>query len=263
MARSKGMGEDKRRLALVGAGVLGVIALVAFVVLVTGGGAGGDDVAATGSRKDKSELTTTTVPTAATAAPTTTTAPATTTTAAPPATTVPPTIAPPATAAPAPVPPPPAPAAGGALCIGDSVMLGASPQHTNTLSMCGAVDAVESRQASDGPGALAAHQPYPSTVVIHLGTNGTVDGGDLDAMLGALQGADRVVLVTVQHNGNRSWEGQANGEIAAAAAGAANARVADWKGYSDGHPEWFAGDGIHVTPAGAHAYADVIAGALG
>lgn len=259
------MAEDTRRLALVGAGVLGVVALVALAVLVTGGGTGGDDVAATGSRKDKSELTTTTAPApATTAAPTTTTAPPPTATTAPPTTTVPPPTAPTTTAAPAPAPPPPAPAAaGGALCIGDSVMLGASPQHTNTLSMCGAVDAVESRQASDGPGVLAAHQPYPSSVVIHLGTNGTVDGGDLDAMLSSLQGVDRVVLVTVQHNGNRSWEGQANGEITAAAGRAANARLADWKGHSDGHPEWFAGDGIHLTAAGAQAYADVIAGALG
>ena len=110
---------------------------------------------------------------------------------------------------------------------------------------------------------LAGHAPFPSTVVIHLGTNGTVAAADMDGMLSSLQGVDRVVLVTVQHNGNRSWEGQANGEITAAAARWPNARVADWKGYSDGHPEWFAGDGIHLSSGGAQAYADVIAGAIG
>jgi lysophospholipase L1-like esterase len=267
MTRWQGMADDRRRPAMVGAGVLGVVALVALVVLVTGGGGnvGSDgDVSASGPRKDKSALATTTTTTVPTTAPhATITVPPPTTTIAPPAT-VPPATTPPTTAPSAPPPPPPAPAAaGGPLCIGDSVMLGASPQHANTLSMCGAIDATESRQASDGPDALSAHQPYPSTVVVHLGTNGTVDGGDLDAMLSALQGVDRVVLVTVQHNGNRSWEGQANSEITAAAGRHANARVADWKGYSDGHPEWFAGDGIHLSAAGAQAYADVIAGALG
>lgn len=261
MTRWQAMAGDRRRPALIGAGALAAVALVAALVLLTGGG--GDDVAATGTSKDK---TTATAPsTTTTAAPTTPTAPPTTTTTAAPTTTVPPTTAAPLTTAP-PSPPPPIPAptaAGGALCIGDSVMLGAGPENANALGLCGVVDAVESRQASAGPDVLAGHAPFPSTVVVHLGTNGTVAAADMDAMLGSLQGVDRVVLVTVQHNGTRSWEGQANGEITAAAGRWPNARVADWKGYSDGHPEWFSVDGIHLSTAGAQPYADVIAGAMG
>ncbi|HKY65813.1 MAG TPA: hypothetical protein VJM49_05560, partial [Acidimicrobiales bacterium] len=157
---------------------------------------------------------------------------------------------------------PPASAPGGALCVGDSVMLGASPQYLNVLRMCGSVDAELSRQFSSAPAAVAAHAPYPAAVVIHLGNNGTVDRGDVDALLSELAGVPRVVLVTVQLHGSRSWEGQANGEIRAAADRFPNVAVADWKAASDGHPGYTREDGIHLTPAGGGAYAATIAAAL-
>ena len=179
--------------------LLPVALVAALVVIVVAAGVildddgTGDDAAATGT-------------TGSTAPPTTTTS---TTTTAPPA--------PPTTAA-APPPPAPAPAAGAALCIGDSVMLGASPAYLNTLSMCGTVDAEQSRQFSGAPAAVAAHAPYPSVVVVHLGNNVTVDRGDVDAVMSQLGGVPRVVFVTVQLRGTRSWESQANGEIHPASA---------------------------------------------
>jgi hypothetical protein len=160
---------------------------------------------------------------------------------------------------------PPAPAvptAGGALCIGDSVLLGASPSYMGTLTMCGRVDATESRQMSDGPAVVRSHAPYPSTVIIHLGTNGTVNGADVDAMMHALGAVPTVVLTTVQLNGGRSWQGQANGEIRATVGRWPNARLADWEAASAGHPEYFSGDGIHLGPTGAQPYANTLAAAL-
>lgn len=193
------------------------------------------------------------------------TASSTTSTTTAPTTTLPPTTtAPPATAPPGPPPAPPAPATPltpTALCIGDSVMLGAST-YFGTLPMCAVVDATVSRQVAEGPAAVQAHAPYPSTVIIHLGTNGTANAADLDAMLTALQGVPRVVLVTAQLNGTRSWEGQVNTEIAAAAQRFPNVRVADWKAASEGHPEYFREDLFHPTMEGAQVYVNVIAAAL-
>lgn len=166
----------------------------------------------------------------------------------PPSTTAPP---PPTTLPPLPVT--------GALCVGDSVMLAAS--EYGALTMCATIDAIVSRQASEGPAAVAAHAPYPSVVVLHLGTNGTVSRGDIDAMMSALQGVPAVVLVTVQLNGLRPWEDQANQEIAAAADRWPNARLADWKVASSGHPEYFREDGFHPTLGGAQAYASTITSA--
>jgi hypothetical protein len=77
-----------------------------------------------------------------------------------------------------------------------------------------------------------------------------------------LAGVPRVVLVTVQLSGARSWEAQANGEIRATAGRYANVAVADWKAASDGHPDFTRSDGIHMSPAGAGSYAATIAAAL-
>jgi lysophospholipase L1-like esterase len=141
-------------------------------------------------------------------------------------------------------------------------MLGASPSYMGTLAMCGTVDATVSRQMSEGPAVVRSHAPYPATVIVHLGTNGTVNGADVEAMMQALEGVPTVVLATVQLNGGRSWQGQANGEIRAAAGRWPNARLADWEAASNGHPEYFSGDGVHLSAAGAQAYADTLAAAL-
>jgi lysophospholipase L1-like esterase len=149
----------------------------------------------------------------------------------------------------------------GAYCLGDSVMLGASSAYFGTLTMCGEVDAEVGRQASAGAGVLQAHGAFPDTVVVHLGTNGTTNAGELDAMLQVVAAVPRVVLVNVQLNGTRPWEASVNAEIAAAVGRWPNVRLADWYAASAGHPDWFR-DGLHLTAPGAEAYAATIAAAL-
>ena len=239
-----------RRRLPVAALVTALVTVLVAAALTVGDDRAGDP-SATGASTSTTRRSTTTSSTSTT---TSTTASPTTTTRAPPR-------SPPTTAAPAP-PPAPAAAVGSALCIGDSVMLGASPQYLNTLSMCGTVDAELSRQFSGAPAAVAAHAPYPAAVVVHLGNNGTVDRDDVDAVMAHLAGVPRVVFVTVQLSGTRPWEGQANGEIRATPGRYPNAVVADWKAASEGHPDFTRSDGIHMSPAGAGAYAATIAAAL-
>jgi hypothetical protein len=38
--------------------------------------------------------------------------------------------------------------------------------------------------------------------------------------------------------------------------------LVDWKGASSGRGDWFAGDGIHLSSAGAAAYGSLIAASL-
>lgn len=235
--------------------VVAAVGLVALLFLGMGSDAGGDTVAANHTEAGSSMPL---------VAPTTTTTPPTTT----PPTTTPPTTAAPTTAAPAPAPAvaaAPAPVAsspGGALCIGDSVMQSASPKYYNLLGMCAVVDATVSRSWGAGSSALRNHAPYPERVVIHLGTNGFSNAGEIDAALQALKDVRRVVLVTVQLNGTRRWESSVNAEILAAGARWPNVRIADWRSVSTGHPEYFRSDRIHPSRDGAVAYANVIAGAL-
>ena len=205
------------------------------------------------------------VTTTTTAPPTTTTAPPTTVTAAP---------QPPPTGGPAPTsPPPPTTAppttmprpAGTALCIGDSVMLGASPQYHNTLSMCRTVDAEVSRQFRDGDTVASgykARNQLGSQVVVHLGSNGYATDEEFNQLMAVLKGVKRVVIVNVQLHGSRQWESSVNDVLARGIARCGNCVLADWKRVSDPHPEWFGGDGIHLSAAGAQGYAQLLASKL-
>lgn len=237
------------------------LALAALLAPAACGG-GADDAASVASPTTQAPTTTsastttsttTTSTTTTTAPPTTTTAPPTTTTAPPP----PPTTT---TAPPPPPPPPPRPDPSQVLCVGDSVMLGAGPQYADALPSCGIVDAAESRQLSSAPEVLAQHLgPGIERVVLHLGTNGEISPGTADAVLGSLAAVPKVLVVNVQLNGSRPWEGPVNQVLADAVARHPNAVLVDWKAASDGHPEYFSGDGIHMAAAGAQVYGFVIA----
>ncbi|HUG84633.1 MAG TPA: hypothetical protein VMM13_08705, partial [Euzebya sp.] len=97
-------------------------------------------------------------------------------------------------------------------------------------------------------------------VVIHLGSNGATTTETMDAVLSHFADAGRVVLVNVRVP--RPWETTVNRALSGATGRWPNTRLADWHAASDGSPEWFAGDGVHVSPAGARALAGVISAGL-
>jgi hypothetical protein len=171
------------------------------------------------------------------------------------------------TAAPEPPPPPrggsrpPAVAApsGGVLALGDSVMLGAAGALGAVIGGV-EVDAAVSRQFTTGLELLLARRDesrLPGTVVVHLGTNGSVAGETCDALMDVLAGR-RVVLVTLHVP--RSWE-TANNAILRDCALRHGAGIADWSAVAD-RPGHLAGDGYHIDPDGADAYARLIASVL-
>jgi hypothetical protein len=155
---------------------------------------------------------------------------------------------------------PPANAFPGTFAVGDSVMVDAQPY----LQQMGiTVDAAVSRQFDTGVSILAQEKrdhTLPPRVIIGLGTNGPMTQADFNAALAMLRGEKRVVVLTVREP--RWWQGQVNSEVRRGAATFKNARIADWYATSAGHPEYFAGDGIHLTTAGALAYAHIVANAL-
>ena len=100
-----------------------------------------------------------------------------------------------------------------------------------------------------------------NTVVVQLGTNGTVDPGDFDAMMQVLSGARRVVIVTAKVP--RSWEEQVNSTLVDGSKHYKNAVVLDWHNIGGAHPEYFYDDAIHLRPEGAAAYTELVASAIG
>jgi peptidoglycan/LPS O-acetylase OafA/YrhL len=181
-----------------------------------------------------------------------------TATASPSATPSTPSASPPAPATPAPLP---LPDGHKVTAIGDSVMLGAVAGLTDALPGA-TVDAVEGRQASsafsliDG---LVNTSHLGADVVLHIGTNGTIDPQALDGVL-TLMGDRRVTLLNLHVP--RPWQDLNNATLAAAARAHPHVRLLDWNTAASAHPEWLWDDGIHLRPAGAAAYRDLILDAL-
>ena len=158
--------------------------------------------------------------------------------------------------------------------IGDSVMLGAANQLIATIDPMFAtaavphvttVDAAESRQFSAGVDDIQQRKDTGALgqiVIVQLGTNGTIDPGDFDRLMGLL--ADRQKVVLINAKVPRPWEQQVNDTLAAGAAKyKKNTVLLDWHGYGGAHSEFFYDDGIHLRPEGADAYARFVAQALG
>jgi hypothetical protein len=246
------------RLAAVGC----VTILVAGVLVVSVA----DHTAAKGQLETQLEQAAKDPANRATARPTGATRPSTAT-AAPPGTAgttiagpVPTTVAPPpATAAPGPGSPAPGT---GPLAIGDSVMLGAA--NALRAAIPGVrVDAEVGRQWSDGIAlarSLGASGQLGTTVIIGLGNNGVVTPAGFDAMMAALSGVPRVIVVDLRVD--RSWQNADNAVLRAGAARHPGVRLLDWYGDSFGHASWFFADGTHLRPQAATNYTALIAGAV-
>jgi hypothetical protein len=67
------------------------------------------------------------------------------------------------------------------------------------------------------------------------------------------EGVERVVWLTLREA--KSAYVISNADIEAESTKWPTLTVADWNSYSDGHPDWFADDGVHLTPTGAWALA--------
>ncbi|HEU5001905.1 MAG TPA: acyltransferase family protein [Actinomycetota bacterium] len=153
------------------------------------------------------------------------------------------------------------PAGAGVTAIGDSVMLGAAPQLQAALPGA-SVNAVEGRQASDAFSlidSILAEGHLGPTLVLHVGTNGTIDARALGALLDKT--GDRTVVLLNVHV-PRDWQGSDNTILAEAAHARPNVVFIDWNAIASAHPQWFWSDGIHLRPAGAQAYAELISAAL-
>ena len=143
--------------------------------------------------------------------------------------------------------------------IGDSVMRGA--QGALQAKIPGIkVDAVVSRQfgnAIDLVRALKESNQLSPVVVIHLGTNGVITDGHMEALKPLLADRQRVVFLNVK--APRSWEAGDNDVIQRWVPQFGNAVLINWNGEGSLHPEYFYGDRIHVNTDGQLHYADLVA----
>jgi hypothetical protein len=100
-------------------------------------------------------------------------------------------------------------------------------------------------------------------LVMMVGYNDSAIGPKVDAVMAeaASQGLAHVLWLTYRDPAGRY--AASNATLAAKARQHAALRIADWNGLGAAHPDWFAGDGLHLTGAGATGLANFINANLG
>jgi len=145
------------------------------------------------------------------------------------------------------------------LVIGDSVVMAAAGR----LARAGFdVNAREGRFMRHGLAILRRrrrHDTRPRVVVIALGTNAPATLRQIRRAVILLGPGRRLALVTPF----RSYRAIGSGTIyAAKRRWPRRVQVLDWAASASGRASWFWGDGTHLRPAGARAYAHVVERAL-
>jgi hypothetical protein len=147
------------------------------------------------------------------------------------------------------------------LAVGDSTMIFAIP------SLAAEGFDANARGCRQFPEAIAllarlrhAHS-LPHLVVLALGANGSVTRAYVTQALAVLGHARQLVLVTPREAGGGSGS-DAVTDRAEARANPNRVHVLDWVSYSAGHESWFQPDRLHLTFAGAAAFARLLRQAL-
>ena len=180
-----------------------------------------------------------------------------------PAPEAPPAVTPEPAPPPPPAPPPTAPPSGDLVsAIGDSVMLAAAPELQAALPGI-AIDAVVSRQTTEGAGvvqALADQGLLRQYVVVALGTNGDCADRHFQQIVDAAGPSREVVFVNV--SGPMSWGATVNERLLRIAAANPNVTIADWATAIAPSPDLLAGDGIHPQAGGGAIYSGAVVASL-
>ena len=140
---------------------------------------------------------------------------------------------------------------------GDSVILGIR----HILEMNHPIALINARVGRQAPelldvmlhdGPLVLNSP----VVFNLGNNNALTRAQVIAIFEAVKTAPQRIVVNTAVP--RPWREANNELINEISAGYPNTVVVRWDQISEGHPEYFAPDGVHLVPAGARAYVAAI-----
>ncbi len=150
--------------------------------------------------------------------------------------------------------------AGGLWVTGDSVILGIRFE-LDTRQNIGLINARVGRQAPELLEVIQHDKPnmQGAPIVLNLGNNNKLSEDQVAAIFEAI--ADQPKIVVVNTAVPRGWRDENNVLIAKYAA-QYGAELVDWAAVSEGHPEYFGPDGVHLVPTGVRAYVDAITSKL-
>ena len=136
---------------------------------------------------------------------------------------------------------------------GDSVILGIRNELAKNYEI-GLVNARVGRQAPELLKEI--EHDFKSSpdgaVVLNLGNNNALREEDVVSILDLLAAKEEVLVVNTAVP--RPWRDGNNEIIRTVATRYSNVTVVDWAKASEGHPEYFAPDGVHLVPTGVAIY---------
>ena len=146
------------------------------------------------------------------------------------------------------------------LVIGDSVPMGMDGYGSfGEVFPGGYCDAAVGRQFYDGAAIYKEYRDLElvgNVVVIALGTNGYATDEDAEALMKEIGDEQRVWFVNTRSP--EEYVDSSNAVVQRVCDNHANAQLIDWYSISADHPEYFDGDGTHLTPDSADIYAWMI-----
>ncbi|MBF8252535.1 MAG: acyltransferase [Actinobacteria bacterium] len=143
---------------------------------------------------------------------------------------------------------------------GDSVILGIRFE-LETRAHISLINARVGRQVAELTEVMAQDKlrMLGSTVVFNLGNNNKLTQTQVAELFDEVKDQPKIIVVNTAVP--RSWRDE-NNLLIAQYAEKYGAILIDWHAISQGHPEYFAPDGVHLVPSGVRAYVDAIAAQL-
>ncbi|WP_410984011.1 acyltransferase family protein [Bacillus cereus] len=146
--------------------------------------------------------------------------------------------------------------------VGDSIMIDITPYLKNAFPNI-TIDAKIGRQLSKAIPAveqLKNQGNLGNHVIIGLGTNGAFTKDQLVSLVQLIGNERKIILVNTRVP--RPWESLVNEKLKEVASAYQNVTLVDWYSASAGNKAYFEPDGVHLTKAGAEAYAALVAKAV-
>jgi hypothetical protein len=141
--------------------------------------------------------------------------------------------------------------------VGDSVILGIRNELSKRQQV-GLINAHVGRQAPELIEVLNKDKSRMTgaPLIVNMGNNNRLSESEVLAIFEAIKDQPKVIVVNTAVP--RGWKDENNSLISQVAARYLNVKIVDWNKISEGHPEYFAPDGVHLVPTGISVYVDAI-----
>ena len=151
--------------------------------------------------------------------------------------------------------------ADGLWVVGDSVILGIRNELSNRRQV-GLINAHVGRQAPELIAVLNKDKSrmVGAPVIVNMGNNNRLAESEVVSIFEAVKDQPQIIVINTAVP--RSWKDENNSLIAQVAANYQNVKIVDWNQISEGHPEYFAPDGVHLVPTGINVFVDAVVAEL-